>query len=297
MLLKPIITSTLILMLLSIPLSAAHISWEKVNAPDTEGYTIHYGSESGKYDVAIDVGNVGDYDLKGLNNGTYYFSMTSRDKWGNVSTYTEELMYSVGDMEAPELLSVSQVYSNEVELIFSEILDPKSAEDINNYKIFPNVAVLEARLNEEGTHVTLVTGLHTSGNYLVTVTGLFTEKTAVPIADNTCLAYQVQTTGVDAKMGGPVEFSLGRNFPNPFNPSTTIEYSIKEPGHVRLIVFNLRGESVRTLIDQEVAFPGNQRPISWDGANEYGHQVASGMYFYRLESGSDVQTMRMQLVR
>ena len=272
---------------------SAHLSWKKVSA---DGYIIHYGNASENYDVTIDVGNVTEYNVQNLSSDkTYYFSLTAYDTWGNESSYSPELVYSVADSKAPELESVEASGSHEVTLVFSELLDAVSAEDVSHYVIFPSLAISGAVLQDDGRTVILTTGVQSAGNYLVTVSSVM-DASGNEITPNTGLAYRMETTGVESEFSGPAEFSLGQNYPNPFNPSTTIEYSVKTAGHVRLAIFNLRGEVVRVLVDQEVS-AGQQVPVSWDGSNGYGQQVASGMYFYRLESGGDVQTRRMQLVR
>ena len=95
----------------------------------------------------------------------------------------------------------------------------------------------------------------------------------------------------------PKAFALSQNAPNPFNPATTISYSIPEgvAGQVSLKVFDMRGRLVRTLVD-EVKEAGNYT-IFWDGAAENGNKVASGVYFYRMISGSFSQTRKMVLVK
>ncbi len=79
----------------------------------------------------------------------------------------------------------------------------------------------------------------------------------------------------------PVRFQLGNNYPNPFNPSTTIMFSLSRTAGVRLTVYDIRGAVLKTLIH------GESRPGSflttWDGRNDRGIPAASGIYFYRLE--------------
>jgi len=90
--------------------------------------------------------------------------------------------------------------------------------------------------------------------------------------------------------------SLLQNRPNPFNPTTTIEYSIASRSHVSLKIYDVSGRLVRTLID-EVQSPGSVKSISWHGQNDSGQQVSSGVYFYRLEAGNFTQTRKMVLLK
>jgi hypothetical protein len=93
----------------------------------------------------------------------------------------------------------------------------------------------------------------------------------------------------------PDKFTLAQNFPNPFNPTTAIRYAIPEASHVRLVIYNLLGQKIRTLVDEEqdAAF----RRIVWDGQNDVGVRVASGLYIYRLEAGDFVQSKKMVLMK
>lgn len=94
----------------------------------------------------------------------------------------------------------------------------------------------------------------------------------------------------------PSAFALYQNFPNPFNPETTIRYQI--PGgwqHVVLTVYDMTGKIVKTLVDVEQA--AGDYTIHWDGKNADGKPVASGTYLYKIAAGEFVQTKRMTLVR
>ena len=92
----------------------------------------------------------------------------------------------------------------------------------------------------------------------------------------------------------PDQFSLGPNYPNPFNPSTIIPYQLPETGHVRLEVFNLLGQRIATLVDGDR--PAGFHSARWDGTDAAGRAVGAGVYLYRLQSSSMVATERMVLV-
>lgn len=89
--------------------------------------------------------------------------------------------------------------------------------------------------------------------------------------------------------------ALDGNYPNPFNGSTKITYSIAKPGHVRVQIFNIHGQLVKTVVDQ-YKLPG-KHAFEWNGTNQKGAAVASGSYFYRLTTGDYSQTRRMILVK
>jgi len=97
----------------------------------------------------------------------------------------------------------------------------------------------------------------------------------------------------------PTSFQLNQNFPNPFNPSTTISFDLPTRSKVTLTVFNLLGQEVSTLIDKDL--PANSYKVEWDGRSDTGESVASGIYFYKLiAEASDnefVETKKMMLLK
>ena len=93
----------------------------------------------------------------------------------------------------------------------------------------------------------------------------------------------------------PVSFALKQNYPNPFNPSTLIAYSIPRRSFVELAVFNLLGERVATL---ESAMRGaGEHSVVWDGRDDSGESVASGVYLYRLTAGGQAASRKMLLLK
>ena len=94
----------------------------------------------------------------------------------------------------------------------------------------------------------------------------------------------------------PVENSLSQNYPNPFNPETTIRYNLSSDAIVSLTIYNITGQVVRNLVDGEALAAGQYQAL-WDGRNESGIGVASGMYFYLLRAGDYVAKRKMVLLR
>lgn len=88
----------------------------------------------------------------------------------------------------------------------------------------------------------------------------------------------------------PREYRLDQNFPNPFNPATTIRFAIKEKSHVSLVVFTLLGQAVSTIVDEEL--PAGEYETRFTAPD-----AASGLYFYRLTSNGFVRSRKMLLLR
>jgi len=93
----------------------------------------------------------------------------------------------------------------------------------------------------------------------------------------------------------PLTFGLSQNYPNPFNTSTTIEFSLASKTRVKVEIFNILGQAVRTLLDEER--PANVYSVTWDGVDNGGRSVATGIYFYRMRAGQFCQTKKMLLLK
>jgi hypothetical protein len=111
--------------------------------------------------------------------------------------------------------------------------------------------------------------------------------------DDVRLEYEYEVSA-DYAVASPV-LSLKPNYPNPFNPSTTISFYLPQNGEVKLDVFNLKGQRVRRLIDSSLTL--GEHSINFDGLDDHGRPVASGIYFYRLQHHGKTITRKMMLMK
>lgn len=93
----------------------------------------------------------------------------------------------------------------------------------------------------------------------------------------------------------PLTFEVKPNYPNPFNPSTTIEFQLPEAAHVSLVIYNMLGQKVRSLVNQRME-PGYYRRV-WDGRDDRGIRVSSGVYIYRFTAGTFIRVRKMVLLK
>lgn len=113
--------------------------------------------------------------------------------------------------------------------------------------------------------------------------------TKVSTATDTLL---VTTPVVGIKNTGIVNsFYLSQNYPNPFNPITSIRFSLAQSGNVKLEVFNVLGQKVKTLVNNKLNI--GQYEVKWDGRSDSGNLTGSGIYFYRLVAGDNIKTRKM----
>ena len=92
----------------------------------------------------------------------------------------------------------------------------------------------------------------------------------------------------------PATFALADNFPNPFNPATTIQYALPQAADVELTVYNVVGQPVRTLVAEHQS--AGRYAVEWEATNDSGHSLSSGIYFYRLQAGSEFREVKKMLL-
>ena len=104
-----------------------------------------------------------------------------------------------------------------------------------------------------------------------------------------------QWTGINPESQGPVTFQLSQNYPNPFNPVTHFRFSLAHQVKVKLEIFNVLGQRVKMLVDKEM--PAGEYQMQWDGRNDAGNNLGSGLYFYRISAGDFVKNRKMILLK
>lgn len=105
------------------------------------------------------------------------------------------------------------------------------------------------------------------------------------------------TVGVRSDQASvPLTFRLSQNYPNPFNPTTNIEYTLHNSSRVTLSIFNLLGQRIRTLVDAELS-PAGSHTVTWNGRDDAGQLVTSGVYIYRLNTAEFTGSRKMLLLK
>jgi len=123
----------------------------------------------------------------------------------------------------------------------------------------------------------------------------------LPLAEGYTRSFIVKASGYyipyasEPSASIPDRFELKENYPNPFNASTEISYSLPVESEVKLAIYNIRGQKVKTLVDGKQT--AGVHKVTWDGKNDKGESVASGVYFYTIKAGSYIQTNKMTLLK
>jgi flagellar hook assembly protein FlgD len=98
----------------------------------------------------------------------------------------------------------------------------------------------------------------------------------------------------DPPHAAPKSFNL-RNYPNPFNPTTTICFSLPAKGHVAATIYTVMGEQVTEIADTD--YPAGAQTLLWDGRNAFGERVSSGLYLCRVQYNNQIETTKMVLLK
>ncbi|MFH1336195.1 MAG: T9SS type A sorting domain-containing protein, partial [Candidatus Zixiibacteriota bacterium] len=99
----------------------------------------------------------------------------------------------------------------------------------------------------------------------------------------------------DSQQKNPLSFALSQNHPNPFNPSTKIDFALSQSSYVTFQIYDILGRKVRTLVSQQLS--SGQQSVIWDGKNDAGKDIASGIYFYQLRIGDFSESKKMLLLK
>jgi len=112
--------------------------------------------------------------------------------------------------------------------------------------------------------------------------------------DDIDIIYSTFVSDYDIVQMPPVS-RLHTNFPNPFNPSTTIAFDVARDGNVEIEIFNIRGQKIKTLVNDN--YTAGRHSVVWQGTDNYGRAMSSGVYFYRMTVGEFTETRRMLLMK
>ncbi|MCX6832463.1 MAG: T9SS type A sorting domain-containing protein [candidate division Zixibacteria bacterium] len=249
------------------------------------------------------------YTYDGSNNLTEYLMQTWSGSWVNqirtTMTYngsgdeTQSIMHSWQggawvaaskydysyDGSGNEILDVYSIAAGSLWIAYdadtSKWSGGKNTEIVHNHML-PSPSVFRSQFTYDGNgNRTVDLGQDLSGSEWIN-------------SDRGVFVYQTLAVEVDnGRM--PSVFELSQNYPNPFNPLTVIRYSLSRRSPVEIAVFNVLGQEVKRL--ENSLQPAGVYETTWDGTNRTGEKVASGIYFYRIKAGENIETRKMLLLK
>lgn len=277
------------------------VNWQRNGEPDVQSYTLYRALENDFVSSEVlaliehPQNKYTDYEIE--NGVTYYYWLTVVDAAGNVSDLSDVAAATPMDNIAPaapqnvtadggagfiQLDWQESPESDVVEyVVYRSSTSPVNPTDTVAVLEHPEVSYSDNSVEPEVQYTYWITAVDRNGNESV----LSASVTAVASSP----------VGIDPVTGMPVSFELYQNYPNPFNPTTTIVFDLPQSASINLAIYNMLGQVVRTLVTGKLE--AGRQSVQWDGKNELGERLSSGVYLYRLETGIFVQTRKLVLMK
>ncbi len=254
-------------------------------------YEVAHNGENKFYIISTDFGNNTVQTVKSLNvqnivlgkpvqfnvDTSLSISISPADIEQNMFLYTEH--FAADTTLSENLRMLSPVYSF------------NSPQGFNGSIGF-NFIMEKSGLNEEESKKSGLYKFDIDAQEWVFVSGKATAKSLQATGEGLGLyavIYDVERVAI------PDKFALRQNYPNPFNPATTIRFDLPEVSKTRLDIFNILGQRVATLINNKLE--AGYHSVLWNGRDNFGNNVASGLYFYKIQSGKFIKSRKMILLR
>ncbi len=268
-------------------------------------------SDNTEYSVISDEN--GDIDLEGMYPGTYNLVVARTDH----DQFTQEGLQIISGDNTALTVELTEVFTaptninwlnNERLLVWQcgdrlyrtrvegdeELIDgssytEKGSKNDGNERELVSFRVQVGTIDQTTTDTSMViTGLTIGEQYLATITAIYqTGRASAGYYINFDTANDPEDVNLVTELKG--------NYPNPFNPTTHIEFSLKKAGRVELAVYNINGQKVRTLVSGEME--ADNHKVTWNGKDDRGNSVSSGVYFYRLQTSEVSQTKKMLMLK
>lgn len=264
------------------------LSWGAVSGATS--YTVQVSQAADFSTTVVNVAGVTgtSHSASGLSNNTMYFWHVSATNAGGVGPFSVRRIFTTRSNEKPVLVSrvpasVTEVSFNTATTFSVNVSDPDGDPIVYTWKV-------DGIVEKTGAENFLTkTFAFTSASKVVTAI----YQDSVGLKDSTL--WQFTITEVE-EAGLLTRFDLGQNYPNPFNPSTTIKFGLPKEAPVTLEIYNVLGVKVRTLIAGET-MSAAFHTLVWDGKNNGGIAVPSGVYLYRVHADQFQASKKMTLIK
>lgn len=266
------------------------VQWGQSSGEHVDGYKVYWGTISGSYIEDFDVENNTSHTITDLDNGKNYFvAVTAYDVIGNESSFSNEA-------EAiPSLLpALVQPENNATGVESIPSFTWNTVDGVNSYRMqlaltsnFEEGDIVVDSTNVETTELIILSELDENKEYFWRVGGVYDSGLG---AWSNVWSF---TTGLGTSIESPdlpTVYSLSQNYPNPFNPTTIISYGLPEASDVQIVVFNMLGQRVATLVNE-------RKTAGWHESKFDASNLSSGIYFYRLTAGNFVETKKLTLIK
>ena len=286
-----------IIVLTDTPTFAWHASTDR-DPLDSVSYEVHWWYEGGEWDsVLTDETSVIAPNSLIYDNVEYFWEVISMDTHdgiahSEINRFWADFMPEVpGSFSLVEPDSSSAGNATNPMLSWTEAIDPDPFDNIHYWVTVASDSLLEDVIYQSVAHFEA----HYVENELTDDSRYYWQITAIDedslLTESVIWTFDVGYVAVDNSALLPEEFTLEQNFPNPFNPSTTLRYGLPEDSEVSLIIYDIQGRIVKTF-DTDSQSAGWYEQV-WNGLDDTGNLVSTGLYFTRLQAGDYSKTIKM----
>jgi hypothetical protein len=221
----------------------------------------------------------------------YHLAQTSPSFDLTEATPAYNYDFSLDYLSGPSLLEYTAIAGDSV-ISLSWIAPPEGTYPLLGYKVYRQYADYPFEMIAQVTEAGFAQELETIGIYHYFVKAVYEAGDGAP-SNTVAVAFPFVSNPDDPT---PVFVNnLAPNYPNPFNPTTTIAYSTAKAGAVKLRIYNAKGQLVRTLVDE--AKQAGEHHLVWNGMDNNHKPVATGLYLYRLEAPGYTKTRKMMMLK
>ena len=276
------------------------LSWSDVIDPDpmdTVHYEVHWYQDVAAMDSLITdtnsctISNLAD-------NQKYSWYVISMDQHDGISTtqpvpfWMDFIPEAPGNFTTISPANESAGMGAEVEFIWHKSIDPDPFDNVQ-YEVIYTMDTgdsMQYQSISDLSDTTVSVNMTENGIYYWKVNAVDKDQLVTPCNSNDWSLFTVGNVAIDGGLIIPETFALHSNFPNPFNPTTTISYDIPKSAHVAITIYNMNGQVVDKLVNQQKE-PGFYS-VSWDARN-----VSTGVYFYQIQAGEFSQVKKCLLIK
>ena len=230
--------------------------------------------------------------LEGMDGGDYDYSVTA--VFDDQTSATSDAYTCSIVLPKPSNIVATQVNNNIWRLVWdAPVLDDYPARGFVKYYVYSGTDTTDCTtlVDEPDGESSIITNFNADGAYKV-VAVYDGANSARYESEGT---YWIQNHANDDNNIDYMKTQIIGAYPNPFNPTTTIEYNIAKDSKVELVVYNMKGQKVRTLVNTDQT--QGQKSVVWDGDDDHGHNVGSGVYFYKLKAGNHTSTKKIVMMK
>lgn len=263
-----------------------YISYKKVNGAWTNPKNLGNTINTSVFEDFADITPDGKYMTFGRNEDIYWVSASFIDSLRHTN-FIPYLKWVI----ANQVDTVGHLFRYTIP--DTTFIDDDGNNTLSYSATLNNGSSLPVWLSFDSTDLTFSGTPTAAGTYTIKVTTFDTAKASASTTFNLIVS---PLTGVaEGNNSFPESFSLGQNYPNPFNPTTIIRYQLPVASKVKLIVYNLLGQKIKTLIDSFQS--AGEHSLVWDATDDKNRTVSSGVYFYKMETNKMSYQKKMLLAR